>query len=76
MPAFFNGVYGHKASSRVISNKTQHPPAHYDIQDDMLATGPICRYAVDLKLLFKVMTEPAIYKDFEKKFESNVFLIW
>ena len=71
MPSYFNGVYGHKASSRVISNKTQHPPAS-GIQEDMLTTGPICRYASDLKLLFKIMTEPLIYKEFEKKFESNV----
>jgi hypothetical protein len=42
------------------------------MQEDMLATGPICRYASDLKLLFKIMTEPSIYKEFEKNFESNV----
>lgn len=67
----FIGVYGHKASSRIISNETQHPPAS-GIQEDMLTTGPICRYASDLKLLFKIMTEPSVYKILEKKFETNV----
>jgi fatty acid amide hydrolase 2 len=43
MPAFFNGVYGHKPSPRLVSNDRQHPPAT-GLQDIMLGTGPICRY--------------------------------
>ncbi len=27
MPAYFNGVYGHKPTSNLISNYAQHPPA-------------------------------------------------
>ena len=57
MPAFFNGVYGHKASSNLISNSHQHPPA-IGIQDKMLATGPLCRYASDLRLMFKIFSGP------------------
>ena len=71
MPCFFNGVYGHKASPFVISNKTQHPPG-VGIQERMLSTGPIVRYATDLSLLFKIHAGPASYKEFEDKFEQNV----
>jgi Asp-tRNA(Asn)/Glu-tRNA(Gln) amidotransferase A subunit family amidase len=27
MPAYFNGVYGHKPTSNFISNNAQHPTA-------------------------------------------------
>jgi fatty acid amide hydrolase 2 len=63
MPAFFNGVYGHKPSSNFISNKTQHPPAD-GLRDDLLGTGPICRYASDLKLLFKIFAGPRYQEGF------------
>lgn len=45
MPAFFNGVYGHKPSSMLISNEKQHPNAT-GYQTAMLGTGPICRYVI------------------------------
>jgi fatty acid amide hydrolase 2 len=45
MPAFFNGVYGHKPSPHLVSNDRQHPPAT-GYQDAMLGTGPICRYVI------------------------------
>lgn len=57
MPAYFNGVYGHKSSSNFVSNNHQHPPA-VGIQDNMLAVGPICRYASDLRLMFKIFAGP------------------
>ncbi|CAF0988502.1 unnamed protein product [Brachionus calyciflorus] len=72
MPSFFNGVYGHKPSKNLISNQFQFPQG-LGMQDDMLGTGPICRYASDLKLMFKVLLGPK-YKDLEKNFENNVDL--
>lgn len=74
MPAFFNGIFGHKATSGVISNKTQHPPATHALQEKMLATGPMCRYASDLSLLFKIHAGPEAFKEFAPKFNSNVSL--
>lgn len=47
MPAFFNGVFGHKPSPGIVSN-TGHYPVIVDIQTEFLGTGPICRYAEDL----------------------------
>lgn len=72
MPAFFNGVYGHKCSSKFISNQVQHPAAK-DIQETMLATGPICRYASDLRLLFKIFAGPR-YSEIASKFDANIDL--
>lgn len=70
MPAYFNGVYGHKPSSSFISNKTQHPPAS-GISEYMLVTGPICRYASDLRLLFKIFAGPR-YKEVAGNFEADL----
>lgn len=57
MPGFFNGVFGHKPSPGVVSNDGQFPTAKGE-QDKMMATGPLCRYAVDLDPLLRVMAGP------------------
>ncbi|EPY39542.1 fatty acid amide hydrolase 2 [Angomonas deanei] len=53
MPAFFNGVYGHKASPHYISNNGQYPGAKSSANHYM-ATGPITRFAEDLLPLCEV----------------------
>ncbi len=55
MPCFFNGVWGHKATSSSISNEGQLPLAHGSIDREMLATGPMCRYVDDLMPMMKVL---------------------
>ncbi|XP_076371380.1 fatty-acid amide hydrolase 2-like isoform X2 [Tachypleus tridentatus] len=54
IPAFFNGVYGLKPSSGILSSMGKYPPAHESICS-YLTTGPMCRYASDLKPLLKVL---------------------
>ncbi|XP_068104191.1 fatty-acid amide hydrolase 2 [Hyperolius riggenbachi] len=54
MPAFFNGIYGHKPTPGIVPNDGQFPNAH-GCRVELLCTGPMCRYAVDLPLLLKVM---------------------
>lgn len=79
IPAYFNGVYGHKvintykvliliffsfyfknkfflkATSHFIPN-LEHYERLNGLQKDLLLVGPICRYASDLRLLFKVLS--------------------
>lgn len=57
MPAFFNGVFGHKASRGLVPNEGQHPMATGK-ERDLLSTGPMCRYAEDLIPLLKVFAGP------------------
>ncbi|XP_072287938.1 fatty-acid amide hydrolase 2 [Pyxicephalus adspersus] len=54
MPAFFNGIYGHKPTPGIVPNDGQFPNAH-GTRVELLCTGPMCRYAVDLPLVLKVM---------------------
>ncbi|XP_048852276.1 fatty-acid amide hydrolase 2-A-like isoform X2 [Brienomyrus brachyistius] len=54
LPAFFNGIFGHKPTSGVVSNEGQHPPCS-GLQEDFLATGPMCRYAMDLLPVLRIM---------------------
>jgi len=61
MPAFFNGIFGHKPSTGVVSNKGQIPVAH-GIIDTFLSTGPMSRYAEDLIPLMKVLLKPNLEK--------------
>lgn len=57
MPAFFNGVFGHKGSSGLVPNTGQHPIAHGEA-GRFLSTGPICRRAEDLWLLLSILAGP------------------
>ncbi|MCC2637778.1 MAG: Glutamyl-tRNA(Gln) amidotransferase subunit [Moraxellaceae bacterium] len=58
MPAFFNGVFGHKCSPRLVPNEGQYPGPQGGI-DDFLSTGPLCRRAEDLEPLLRIMAGPA-----------------
>lgn len=56
MPAFFNGVFGHKPSRFTVSNIGQHPTPFSRDQDSFLGIGPMCRFAVDLNPMLKIMS--------------------
>ena len=57
MPAFFNGIFGHKPTTGIVSNIGQIPVAH-GIIDTFLSTGPMSRYAEDLIPLMNVLLKP------------------
>lgn len=57
MPAFFNGVFGHKGSPGLVSNEGQYPSPSGGI-DRHLATGPLCRRAEDLEPLLRILAGP------------------
>lgn len=57
MPAFFNGIFGHKASSGLIPNTGQFPITEGNALR-YLATGPMCRRAEDLWPLLQLMRGP------------------
>ncbi len=57
MPAFFNGVFGHKPSSNIIPNSGHHPLAMHGLCR-MLTTGPLCRRAEDLWPLVRLLAGP------------------
>ncbi|XP_062997953.1 fatty-acid amide hydrolase 2 [Elgaria multicarinata webbii] len=61
MPAFFNGVFGHKPTAGVVPNDGQFPNA-IGIRTNYLCTGPMCRYAEDLDPMLRVMAGPNIAK--------------
>ena len=57
LPAFFNGVFGHKPSCGVIPNTGQFPSADGEAAR-MLTPGPICRRAEDLMPALRVLAGP------------------
>jgi fatty acid amide hydrolase 2 len=57
MPAFFNGVFGHKPSPGIVPCSGQHPVPHGRIWRYAVA-GPLCRRAEDLPLLMRAMAGP------------------
>lgn len=56
MPAFFNGVFGHKPSPGIVSNENcfPQPTGKYN---DFNGIGPICKYAFDLRHILKVLAD-------------------
>lgn len=57
MPAFFNGVFGHKPSGGLIPNSGQWPIAENEALR-YLTTGPLTRRAEDLWPLVQVLAGP------------------
>jgi len=62
MPAFFNGIFGHKPSPGVVPNAGHFPFGTTETFNEYLTIGPMCRYAVDLPLLLQAMASPTIYR--------------
>ncbi|XP_026321345.1 fatty-acid amide hydrolase 2-A [Hyposmocoma kahamanoa] len=56
MPAFFNGIFGHKPSRCVVSNAGQYPIPDTELLNSFLGLGPMTRHAVDLKPLLKILS--------------------
>ncbi|KAJ8942041.1 hypothetical protein NQ318_002795, partial [Aromia moschata] len=57
MPAFFNGVFGHKPSPGTVPNHGQYPEPVTEEQARFLGLGPMCRRADDLLPLLKVIAD-------------------
>lgn len=57
MPAFFNGVFGHKPSGGLVPGSGQYPPAK-GAALRYLTTGPLCRKAQDLWPLLTLLAGP------------------
>ena len=57
MPAFFNGVFGHKPTGTMVPGSGQFPLAHGSALR-MLTTGPIARCAEDLMPVLRVLAGP------------------
>ncbi|GIY29239.1 fatty-acid amide hydrolase 2 [Caerostris extrusa] len=47
--------FGHKPSTGAVSNGNQYPVVNEAVRQ-LISTGPMCRYAVDLLPMMKVMT--------------------
>uniref|UniRef100_T1JI39 Amidase domain-containing protein n=1 Tax=Strigamia maritima TaxID=126957 RepID=T1JI39_STRMM len=59
LPAFFNGVFGHKPTMGLVNNQG-HLPALSEGLQSYLVTGPICRYACDLLPITRILVEDKI----------------
>nr|XP_022908015.1 fatty-acid amide hydrolase 2-A-like [Onthophagus taurus] len=57
LPAMFNGVFGHKPTSRIIPIDGHYPSSINDTLKDFLVIGPMTRYAEDLALMTKIMCD-------------------
>ncbi|MFO0603655.1 MAG: amidase [Polyangiales bacterium] len=57
MPAFFNGVFGHKPTPGLVPNAGQYPNADPGAQR-LLGTGPIVRRAGDLMPVLRALAGP------------------
>ncbi|XP_023948596.2 fatty-acid amide hydrolase 2-B [Bicyclus anynana] len=56
MPAYFNGIFGHKPTRRAVSNKGQYPEIKNDDINLYLCIGPMTRFAADLKPIQKIIS--------------------
>ena len=57
MPAFFNGVFGHKPTGGIVPSTGNHPPARNDVER-FVTCGPIVRRAEDLMPVLRIIAGP------------------
>lgn len=57
MPAFFNGVFGHKPTGGLVPNTGHYPPATNMLQR-YVTTGPLARRAEDLLPVLRIIAGP------------------
>jgi fatty acid amide hydrolase 2 len=57
LPAFFNGVFGHKPTGRLVPH-TGHYPFPNDRGSELLGCGPLTRRAEDLMPLLRLIAGP------------------
>jgi len=57
MPAFFNGIFGHKATGGRVPNTGQYPEPENETAR-YCTTGPLCRRAEDLYPLLSILEGP------------------
>lgn len=56
MPAFFNGIFGHKPSKNIVSTIGHNPSPVSAEQISYFSIGPMTRFATDLKPMMKVLS--------------------
>ena len=54
LPAFYNGIFGHKPSPSIVPNEGHFPEASNGV-NEYLVMGPMCRYADDLVPMLKAI---------------------
>ncbi len=57
MPAFFNGVFGHKPTGGIVPSTGNHPPARNDVER-FVTCGPLVRRAEDLMPVLRIIAGP------------------
>lgn len=57
MPAFFNGVFGHKPTGGLVTSAGQYPVATEGVEE-YVCTGPITRRAEDMLPLLRLLAGP------------------
>lgn len=61
IPSYFNGIFGHKPSTGIVSNFGQQPVA-LQVVDTFLVTGPMSRFCADLLPMYRVLAADNINK--------------
>ncbi|XP_060565331.1 fatty-acid amide hydrolase 2-like [Ruditapes philippinarum] len=75
MPAFFNGIFGHKPSRGLVPDEGQFPLATGK-DKDLLSTGPMCRYMDDILPMLRVMAGSNKQANLEKKVDVSKLCIY
>jgi Asp-tRNA(Asn)/Glu-tRNA(Gln) amidotransferase A subunit family amidase len=68
LPAFFNGVFGHKSSQWLVPNSGNFPTAEGEITR-MLSLGPLTRRAEDLMPMLRIVAGPDGVDPFTREIE-------
>ena len=72
IPCYMNGIFGHKASTGIVSHDGKYPPFN-EAKMRYWAGGPVTRFACDLKPMLKALSGPERIKMLPKIDEPASF---
>ncbi|XP_076754815.1 fatty-acid amide hydrolase 2-B-like [Xylocopa sonorina] len=67
VPALFCGVFGHKPSGRLVPHEGHYPSSTDENWPQYFNIGPLARYAKDLPLIMKILSQPKNQHQFDQK---------
>ncbi|XP_022908987.2 fatty-acid amide hydrolase 2-A-like [Onthophagus taurus] len=76
-PSAYNGVFGHKPTTRIVSIKGGFPFSSDKSFSDYLVLGPMARYVQDLALVYRVLAADNIKKlNLDKKVDLSTLKVF
>lgn len=71
-PSHFNGVIGFKPGKGTVSSTGHFPSVQHDLQERMLAVGPIGKTVQDMQFIYEILTDSPVKSQTLQQFKMEI----